>query len=504
MSNKEKGFHILEKICNMRKEKIKKIGFEFGFKVPKKRETPLCPPSFNAPSPFLIAEIKRSSPSAGDINPIDNPIKLAGLYLDSGASAISVLTEEAHFKGSLQDLMDIKKTYKNVTILRKDFLQYPEEVEVSFRAGADMILLIIAMFLEDKNTFEAILSEARKLEIAILFEIHSWEEYLFLSPYLKSDKELLGINARNLHNFEISKQDALILAHKIKNIKPDIPIIFESGISSSHDGYVLGASQINGMLCGSYLVRQNGKNLSALKQAFIKGYKQSIKSFESYLFKHLAKSKRPIIKICGITNLDDALLCAEAGADMLGFILVPDTPRYITPNQVKQISKALALLHPNILKIGVLPDNYQAIKDAKDLLDSKILDSLQLHSVKDFSKFGGIDLKESIFSFYPSIIFENIKNLPNYDILPFILLDSKYGGGSGKCIESHLLQTLKMADKSLFIAGGIGIENLDTFLSLEPKMLDINSKLEYKPGYKDTHKVKEFFKILNIKYNKEG
>lgn len=501
MSSKGKGPHILEKICNIRKEKIKKFGFEFGFNIPEKREVPLCPPRFHAPSPFLIAEIKRSSPSAGDISPIDDPIGLAGLYLDSGASAISVLTEEEHFKGSIKDLMNIKNTYKNATILRKDFLQYPEEVIVSFRAGADMILLIIAMFLEDKNTFESILKEARKLEMGVLFEVHNWEEYLFLAPYLDNlDRELLGINARSLHSFEISKQDALILAHKIKDINPNIPIIFESGITSSHDGYIIGTNQINGMLCGSYLVEQNGKNLSALKQAYIKGYKQSQTSFEYHLFRHLALNKRPLIKVCGITNLDDALLCAEAGADMLGFILVPDTPRYIAPTQIKQISKALTSLYPDILKIGVLSDDPQTIKDARNLLDSKILDSLQLHSMKDFSNFGGLNLKESSFSFYPSIDFGDMDCFPDGNILPFVLLDSKYGGGSGKSIETPLLEALKMSNRPLFMAGGIGLENLNVFLDLNPKMLDINSKLESKPGYKDNSKVKKLFEALDLRY----
>ena len=138
---------ILSQITAKKAQAIGDKGFALGYTLPKNRIHPLIKPKLD--DVFFIAEIKRASPSNAHIGDIPSTIALARDYLNGGAGAISVLCEEAYFKGSLQDLIDVKGAFPNACILRKDFIQSPEEIAVSFLAGADMVLLIVAMFIDD-------------------------------------------------------------------------------------------------------------------------------------------------------------------------------------------------------------------------------------------------------------------------------------------------------------------------------------------------------------------
>ncbi|PAF54196.1 hypothetical protein BKH42_01420 [Helicobacter sp. 13S00482-2] len=488
---------VLKKITQKRDLKISNLGFGFGQNIPEKREVPLCPPNFDPNMPLMIAEIKRCSPSAGQIGEITNPIKLAQTYLNNGAKVISILTEEDYFNGTLADLISVKNTFKNATILRKDFIQYAEEIKISYLAGADMILIIIAMFMGEKTKEEElqkILSECKSYSLTPLFEIHNQEECDFA---LKLNPSILGINSRNLNTFDIDKNKAL-------NLKTFIPghikTIFESGIDSSFDGYLVGSFGFDGMLCGSYLVKNEGKNLPNLIKAYQKGKKQK-SSFFPQIFKSLYGTPYPLIKICGITNIDDAIACAEAGADLIGFIMADQSPRYQDQKSIKEISKALSRLYPQILKVGVIMNKKDSLIRAKELFKEGILDGLQLHSYDSSSnEFGGFNLKEADFNFYVCVNFENISDYPEETISPFVLLDSKttLGGGSGKSISLTELQKLKNTIKNLFIAGGIGEDNIHDILALKPKMLDINSKIESSIGKKDINKLKNIINTIKL------
>ncbi|MDO7252938.1 bifunctional indole-3-glycerol phosphate synthase/phosphoribosylanthranilate isomerase [Helicobacter cappadocius] len=487
---------VLKNITQKRDCKISNLGFGFGHRIPQKREVPLSPPKFDPNTPLMIAEIKRASPSAGKIGDISEPTNLAQIYLNNGAKVISILTEEDYFNGSLIDLMSVKNTFKNTTILRKDFIQYAEEIEISYLAGADMVLIIIAMFMDDKAKeieLQKILSECKKYSLTPLFEIHNQRECDFA---LKLEPSILGINSRSLHTFEIDKNKALNLKSLIPN---SIKTIFESGIHSSFDGYLAGSFGFDGMLCGSYLVKNEGKNLPNLIKAYQKGKKQK-NSFFSAVFQKLYSNATPIIKICGITNIDDAISCAEAGADMIGLIMVKQSPRYQDQKSIKEISKALNKLYPNILKVGVITNEKSSLISAKELLKEGILDCLQLHSCDPFSpnNFASTDLREADFNFYICVNLEDISEYPKDFVSPFVLLDSKcvLGGGSGKSIPLEELQKLKNNGIDLFIAGGIGEQNISEILALKPKMVDINSKVESAVGKKDIMKVKNIIQII--------
>lgn len=487
---------FLKKITETRQKKIELLGFNFGITLPTDRKNPICPPKFN--NPLLIAEIKRSSPSNGKLDDIPDPISLASSYLDRGASAISVLTESDFFQGSLEDLIRVKDRFKKTTILRKDFIQFPEEIQVSYLAGSDMVLIIVAMFLNNKNRFESILKEFEKYKLTPLFEVHNLEEYEFLKPY---NPKIIGINARSLHTFKINKQEALILGRKIASDLPETRIIFESGIQGNYDGYVIGASHFDGMLCGSYFIKSKKNTITSLVKSFQKA-KRDKTCFYKTIFSKLAQ-KKSLIKICGITNIDDALACAQMGADMIGCVLTKKSPRFIDTNTLKQISKALKTLYPDVMIIGVVFE--EEFKTSKELVRQNILDALQLHASNNLPYFGSENLNNADFSFYPCINYENLQDYPQEEYLPFVLLDSKtqLQGGSGVSIKLEKIKELKTLHSRIFVAGGISEDNVLDFLKIGVTMLDINSKVEKDIGKKDLEKLQKIFHLI-AQYNKQG
>ncbi len=481
---------VLAQITTQRSQDIAQKGFAFGYEIPQKRIHPLIKPCFEPI--LLIAEIKRASPSAGQIGAINSPTKLASDYLNGGAGAISVLCEERHFNGSLADLMQVKNAYPKACILRKDFIQYPEEIEISYRAGADMVLLIVAMFIDEDAgfaRFKAIYDECLKHGLTPLIEVHNHNEIDFITPL---NPVLVGINARNLHTFNINIPAACTL----KNALPHSRVIFESAINSPHSAFIVGSFGFDGLLCGSYLVEHNNPSaaITALKSAINLSKKQKV-AFYSCVFDKFVKRTKPIIKICGITQLDNALEVAKeqtnGGVDMLGFILVAHSPRYIESKHIKEIAKALQTLYPHILRVAVVNDK-PSLNEAKALYEQGHIHAIQLHGLdsKNPQYFANIALKDALFPYY---VVQNIAQKadfsPHYEGA-FCVVDSKrtQGGGSGKSSEFEVLRSLK--ESYLCIAGGININNISDFLALKPAMLDINSGIESVAGKKDIAKLR--------------
>jgi phosphoribosylanthranilate isomerase len=197
------------------------------------------------------------------------------------------------------------------------------------------------------------------------------------------------------------------------------------------------------------------------------------------------------VKTCGITNLEDALLCESAGADALGFIFYKKSKRYIEPDSAKEIIKHLS---PFTMKVGVFvnnsPDMINAI--AADLC----LNAVQLHGEESPGTVRKIN--------FPVIKSFRINNLFDFSILEqysdaYFLFDTysdvEYGG-TGKTFNWEIIPHA-LKDK-IILAGGISIDNIeDIFYKLKPAAVDLSSSLESRPGKKDTKKVKEFFKKIN-------
>ena len=183
---------------------------------------------FLAPAEHIkvIAEVKRASPSRGDLAPISDPAALARTYAANGASTISVLTEGRKFKGTLDDLRAVRAEV-SVPVLRKDFIAEKYQILEARAAGADVVLLIVAALeqplLAELNDF------ALSLGLTVLVETHSREE---LQRALDIDAKLLGVNARNLSTFELDRE---LFGSLVGEIPEGVIKVAESAVRNATD-----------------------------------------------------------------------------------------------------------------------------------------------------------------------------------------------------------------------------------------------------------------------------
>ena len=175
----------------------------------------------------LITEIKKASPSAGILINNFNHLDIAKMYINNGATCLSVLTEEKHFLGKLDYIQDIKKQFK-IPILAKDFFIDPYQIILSKSYGCDCILIIIAAL--NGAQADEIYSEALKHNLSVIVEVHDQKE---AETALKFDQALIGINNRNLKTLEVSLNNTISIFEVIKSHKA--PIISESGIKTANE-----------------------------------------------------------------------------------------------------------------------------------------------------------------------------------------------------------------------------------------------------------------------------
>lgn len=208
----------------------------------------------------IIAEVKKASPSKGVIRADFDPLSIGKGYEENGAAAISVLTEEVYFQGSLEYLLLVKSNTK-IPVLRKDFIIDEFHVYESRASGADAILLIAAIL--EEAQLKDLLDLSTSLGMATLVEVHEESE---VESALKSGAKIIGINNRNLKTFKTD-------INTTKRLAPLIPkdriIVSESGINSHADIISLKEAGVNAFLVGESLMRENdfGKKLRELRGA---------------------------------------------------------------------------------------------------------------------------------------------------------------------------------------------------------------------------------------------
>jgi indole-3-glycerol phosphate synthase len=206
-------------------------------------------------TPAIIAEVKKASPSRGLLAAEFDPASIARSYEEGGAAALSVLTDEKHFLGSLSDL-ELARAAVRLPVLRKDFTIDAYHVQQAAAHGADAILLIAALLSERQmRDFREL---AERYRMATLVEVHDEEE---LGPAVASGARLIGVNNRNLHTFEVKLGTALRLADKIP---AGVVRVAESGIHSSADIERLRAAGYQAFLVGEHLM-QSGDPAAALR-----------------------------------------------------------------------------------------------------------------------------------------------------------------------------------------------------------------------------------------------
>jgi indole-3-glycerol phosphate synthase len=198
--------------------------------------------------PSLIAELKRASPSKGILAPHLDLFQVADIYTQNGASAISVLTDEKFFMGSLETLRRLRLTNNQLPLLRKDFIVHETQIYESRVNGADAILLIAAA-LTDEKLFADLHACALNLGLTALVEVHDEVETKRALKLI--DVKLIGINNRNLATFDVTLETTERICPMIS---PEITVVAESGIFTANDVARLADANVDAILVGEALV----------------------------------------------------------------------------------------------------------------------------------------------------------------------------------------------------------------------------------------------------------
>jgi indole-3-glycerol phosphate synthase/phosphoribosylanthranilate isomerase len=250
--------------------------------------------ALRGPGLTAIAEVKRRSPSAGDLRPDANPAEIAASYERAGAAAVSILVDE-RFGGTWDDLRAARAS-ASLPLLAKGFFSTEEHLDTARAAGADAALLLLRDL--DDPTARRLLDHAKELGLETLVEAHDATE---LARAVALEARVIGINARDLSTFRIDRGEQLRL---VAQASRDRVVIAESGIESRAQGAAAELAGADAILVGSTLMRAEDP---AAKLAEL--------------------LSRPLVKVCGLTRDEDVAAAVEAGADMAGFVLAAASPR---------------------------------------------------------------------------------------------------------------------------------------------------------------------------------
>jgi indole-3-glycerol phosphate synthase len=365
-----------------------------------------------------IAEIKRRSPSAGDLRPDADPARIAPAYARAGAAAISVLVDD-RFGGSWDDLRATRSS-TDAPLLAKGFFSTAEHLRTAKEAGADAVLLLLRDL--DDGLATELSAEAARLGLDTLVEAHDATE---LGRAIALDAPVVGVNARDLSTFAIDRAAQLEL---VASMPGDRVVVAESGIESRAQGAAAELAGADAILVGSTLMRapEPAAKLTEL----------------------LA---RPLVKVCGLTREDDVALAAEAGADLLGFVLAPESPR--AADRVLPVPETTLAVAVWVGEAGR--------SDAE--LD-------QVHTVEE----GKVRGREAV-------LYRRGQPVARLLDLPW-----------GEADPGHW-ERAAAADGRIVLAGGLGPENVaEAIAAVQPWAVDASSSLEVSPGVKDPARVRAY------------
>ena len=426
--------------------------------------------------PNIIAEFKRRSPSKGPIKSAADPAATAQLYESAGAAAISVLTEEDYFDGSLDDLRSVREASR-LPVLRKDFLFDEYQVYESAAAGADALLLIVAA-LEDQTLSRLRGIGEDELGMDALVEVHTVDEF---DRAIASGARLIGVNNRDLRTFEVSVVTSHLLAREAPK---NTILVSESGLTPA-DVRELRNAGYSGFLVGEALMRASDP---------ARAIRDFIGDPEPFA------PRSVFVKICGITNVEDARAAVEAGADMLGFNFYPPSPRFIEPDAARKIITAIRAEprsdDERVIMLGVFVN--EPVENVIRIAERSGLDGIQLHGDETVEYCRELN-QNAPRRFVIKVVRSNgavdFPHLSPYAADAFMLdaYDPKLRGGTGQTADWTLAREAARQLPRLFLAGGLSPENVAEAISVvRPYAVDACSALELSPGTKDHARVKEF------------
>ncbi len=280
-----------------------------------------------APGCHLVAEVKRSSPSAGSIAAGDDPVARARAYAAGGAAAISVLCEPHWFGGSVADLAAVRSAV-GLPVLAKEFVVDPRQLPLLREAGADLVLLLAA--LHPARRLADLVRRALDLGLEPLVEAHDERE---LKAALATPARIVGLNNRDLRTLAVDPERAGRLRHLVPE---DRLVVAESGLREAATVADWRALGFDAALVGETLMRSGDPRAAAA--AFVAAGRPPLDP--------AAADRAPLVKICGVTDEAGVLACLRAGVDAIGLNLVPGTPRVLGLEEAVRLARLVRAAAP--------------------------------------------------------------------------------------------------------------------------------------------------------------
>ena len=513
-TNGSKKENILDKIFAHRKAAVaaqKEIPSQRPSDLQAAYDLEIAPPLVSfvkrlRQSPFplsLMAEIKRASPSKGVISLSTCAPAQARTYALAGASVISVLTEPEWFKGSIDDLRAVRQALEGMpnrpAVLRKEFIFDEYQILEARLAGADTVLLIVKML--DEATLTRLYLYSKSLGMEPLVEVNTADE---MSVAVKLGSKVIGVNNRNLTSFEV---DLETTSRLLGQVPKETIVCALSGISGPKDVEAYQKNGVGAVLVGEALMRARDPAVFIRE---LLGSEPIVKSAPGSL----------LVKICGTRKVESALAAIEAGADLIGMILVPGRGRHVPYKDAIAISRAVhearvttgnvvsdrlssqasdffanAALNVSShrpLLVGVFQN--QSLEEVLELQKLYELDIVQLHGDEPL-EWANLIPVPVIRSFKPG---QAGLGKRGYHTVP--LLDSG-SGGSGQKLDMSEVKSVLTQDEGLrvMLAGGLNQGNVAEAVRAAGRLgdriigVDVSSGVEL-DGVQNIAKVEAFIK----------
>ncbi len=407
----------------------------------------------------VIAEVKRRSPSRGALRSELNAPDQARDYVTGGAAMVSVLTDGPHFAGSLEDLAAVRAAV-SVPLLRKDFTVSENDVLDARDAGAAAVLLIVAALGDDELARYQEL--ARRVGLDALVEVHDEAEAARARDLGAS---LVGVNQRDLRTFSVDPERAARVA---ASLPTDCVRVCESGLATPADVRRAADAGFDAVLVGEAFVTADDPV-------------GAVRAFASVTRRSPFAG---VVKICGVTTVEDALACAEAGADAIGVILA-DSTRRVSPERARAIAAAL---EGRATRVAVFKD--QPREEIRAALDGLCVDAVQVHGTLP------ADLREELRARGLRVI----KALSvgegewsGYDerAVDAVLVDGAVPGSGRR--HGYAGRAERPFAVPVIVAGGLDAANVaEVVAATGADAVDCATGVESSPGRKDPAKVRDF------------
>ena len=426
----------------------------------------------------LIAEVKRASPSKGTLVEDLDPAGQARAYAAGGAAAISVLTEPHFFLGSLDDLAIVRRAV-DVPLLRKDFVLDEYQVYEARAAGADAILLIAAIL---NDTLLGKLHQlARQLGMDTLVEAHDRTE---IERALRIGASVIGINSRDLKTFSVDDSLVARLAHLVPS---DTILVAESGIADRIEATQARAWGADAILVGEALMRSPD---------VVAGTRILATASGGAFVRLFGRSRRPLIKLCGLTQPEHGLLAAQLHADAIGLVFAPSRRRIGSLPEARRVVQAAS----GLLAVGVFVNEH--LDTIAATAEAARLGAIQLSGDETPEIAAEVAAKTRLpvikaLRLPPGAASEALEAYALAGTA--LLLDTpsagSYGGTGriGDWTQAHRMAGLW----PIILSGGLTAENIgDALAAVQPAGIDVSSGIETE-GEKDSRKMEAFVRAAH-------